>query len=162
MRVISLKPEDVAVIYDHSRREFPNESCGIIVGDLADPSKNQIRPCANIQAKMKERYPEQFERGADTGYFMDPKDVREAFELAEKQGLSVIGFYHSHPNHDAYWSDEDHRAAMWAGTDEPSFPEASHLVVSIHAGAVKGAAVFSWNPATSAFEKSLSFPGERD
>ena len=154
MSSIMLREEDYAIMYDHAEREFPNESCGLIIGDLDDLSKTEVRPCANIQHLMKEKYPDQFQRDADTGYFMDPKEVRVAFEDAGKKQLQVIGFYHSHPNHDAYWSDEDHRAAMWAGTEEPSFPDAANIVISVYDGKVKGSAMFCWNDETKKFERS--------
>lgn len=160
MSALLLSPENLEAIYDHSRETFPNEACGVIIGAYHDADSVEVVKCANIQQLMKEKYPEQFVRGADTGYFMDPKDVRRAFDLATEKGVEVIGFYHSHPNHDAYWSEEDHRAAMWAGTEDPSFPNASHLVVSIYNGVVKGAAIFYWNEELGVFEKVDTLPGE--
>jgi len=143
--MIDLRPEDLDAMFSHAEREYPNECCGVIIGKTGDSSKNEVRPGTNIQAQLKERYPELYQRGADTGYFLDPKELRAAFEDAAARGLDVIGFYHSHPNHDAYWSEEDHRAAMWAGTDEPSFPDAVHVVISIFDGKVRGAAAFVWD-----------------
>ncbi len=154
MKPVKLLRRDLDAMFKHAKSEYPSESCGVIIGDLDDPAKNRVRPCANIQNKLKEKYPDTYERGADTGYFMDPKDVRLAFEDANSMGLEVIGFYHSHPDHDAYWSDEDHKAAMWAGTDEPSFPEASNVVISIKEGEVKDVAIFTWNADEKSFVKS--------
>ncbi|MBI4666672.1 MAG: M67 family metallopeptidase [Nitrospinae bacterium] len=151
--MFKLRPEDLEVMFAHARREFPNECCGVILGALGDYSKNEVRPCANIQHQLKEKYPELYTRDADTGYFMDPKDLKHAFEDAMKNGKTVIGFYHSHPGHEAYWSGEDHRAAMWAGSDEPSFPDASHVVISVYEDGVKGHAVFSWSPAEGRFAR---------
>ncbi|MBF0170143.1 MAG: M67 family metallopeptidase [Nitrospinae bacterium] len=147
-------------MYEHARDTFPHEACGVIIGRRGESFSVEVVKCANIQQAMKEKYPEQFVRGADTGYFMDPRDVRNAFDLAAKKKVEVIGFYHSHPDHDAYWSEEDHRAAMWAGTDEPSFPDASHVVVSIYKGRVKEGAVFVWNQELGVFEKEATLEGE--
>ncbi len=160
MAGLILSPANIDQMYAHSKAEFPNESCGVIIGRNGHDESVEIVPCANIQQAMKEKYPEQFVRGADTGYFMDPKDVRSAFDLATEKGVEVIGFYHSHPNHDAYWSEEDHRAAMWAGTDDPSFPDASHVVVSIYEGKVKEAAIFVWDDELGVFTKETVIPGE--
>lgn len=160
MAGLILSPLNRDDMYSHAKEEFPNEACGVIIGRVGDAESVEIVKCANIQQAMKEKYPEQFVRGADTGYFMDPKDVRRAFDLATEKGVEVIGFYHSHPNHDAYWSQEDHRAAMWAGTDEPSFPDATHVVVSIYNRVVKGAALFLWDDELGVFEKKSILDGE--
>ncbi|VAX13002.1 Predicted metal-dependent protease of the PAD1/JAB1 superfamily [hydrothermal vent metagenome] len=85
---------------------------------------------------------------------MDPGDVRKAFEESGKNGLDVIGFYHSHPDHEVYWSNEDHKAAMWAGTDEPSFPDAINVVISVGADGMKGMAAFVWSAEEHGFIKT--------
>jgi proteasome lid subunit RPN8/RPN11 len=154
MPVITLREIDIATMYTHGEQEYPSESCGVVIGDINDPTKNQVRPCRNIQNEMKDKYPDLYERGADTGYFMDPKDVRQAFEDASKQKLAVIGFYHSHPDHEVYWSGEDYKAAMWAGTDEPSFPDASNIVVSVMQGKAERGAIFTWNETDKTFERT--------
>ncbi len=143
--MLKLRPEDIQVMKDHAERDFPNECCGVIIGDHDDPSNNEVRPCANIQQELKEKDPERYSRDADTGYYLDPKDLMKAMKDASKRGLDIAGFYHSHPNHDAYWSEEDQRAAMWGGADEPSYPDACHVVISIRNGIAKEAAGFKWS-----------------
>ncbi|MGK7344512.1 MAG: Mov34/MPN/PAD-1 family protein [Candidatus Nitrospinota bacterium M3_3B_026] len=140
-----IRKEDLAVMYGHAEAEYPDECCGVIIGDPEDPGANEVRPGKNIQAQLKEKYPDVYSRGADTGYFLDPRDLKAAFEEAAKRGLQVIGFYHSHPEHEAYWSEEDNRAAMWEGSDEPFYPDAVHVVISIFDGKAKGAAAFAWD-----------------
>jgi len=147
----TLRPEDMEIMYSHAVREYPNECCGIILGKVGDPSFNEVRPGTNIQQQLKEQYPHLYQRDADTGYFLDPKELMAAFTDAEKRELEVTGFYHSHPNHAPYWSDEDHRAAMWAGTGEPSYPDTYHVVISIYDGIVKGAAMFLWDAVSGQF-----------
>ena len=154
METIKLRAEDIGVMYAHAEREYPHECCGVVIGEKNDPTKNEARPCKNIQNEMREKQPEMFKRSADTGYFMDPHDVRKAFEDAKKNNLEVLGFYHSHPDHDIYWSQEDHRAAMWAGTDEPSFPDASNIIISVREGTATGAAIFMWDNESQTFERS--------
>lgn len=146
---------DIDIMYRHAERQYPNECCGVIIGDAADPSKSEVISCTNIQHELKEKYPHLYSRDADTGYFIDPKELKAAFDRASKLKLAVIGFYHSHPNHDAYWSEEDNRAAMWG--DEPSFPGAFHVVISIYNGKAKGYAAFGWDADSKSF-KNIS-PG---
>ncbi len=137
--------EDLDIMYGHAVSEYPNECCGVIMGKLGEPEKSEVRPGANIQHQLKEQDPLLYNRDADTGYFLDPKELMATFKEASEKNLDIIGFYHSHPNHEAYWSQEDHRAAMWAGTDEPSFPDAFHVVISIFSGEVRGHALFLWD-----------------
>ena len=151
MNTIPLRPEDMEAMSRHAEREYPRECCGLVLGLPGRPDKNEVRACRNIQDQMRQQDPEAFQRGADTGYFMDPKDLRDAFLDAAKRGLELVGFYHSHPEHDAYWSQEDHRAAMWAGADEPSYPGAFHVVISVKAGKTAGSAAFAWDEEAKRF-----------
>lgn len=144
-----MRPEDLEAMDRQAEEEFPHECCGLVLGKPGDPSKNEVRPCRNIQEEMRQRDPEAFQRGADTGYFMDPKDLHEAFKEAAKKGLEVVGFYHSHPDHGAYWSEEDHKAAMWG--DEPSYPDAFQVVISVMRGKVAQRTLFLWNPEARRF-----------
>lgn len=149
-----LRPQDLEIMYAHAVDQFPNECCGIILGAPNKPERSEIRRLTNIQHQLNKLYPDLYQRDADTGYFADPKELISVFKDAASSGLEVIGFYHSHPNHDVYWSKEDHKAAMWAGTGEPSFPGAFHVVISIRDGVVKGAAMFKWDPDCKSFTKS--------
>ncbi|HEB72617.1 MAG TPA: M67 family peptidase [Nitrospirae bacterium] len=154
MSALKLRPEDLEIMYAHAADQFPNESCGVVLGKADEPEKTEVRRLTNIQRQLNKLYPDLYQRDADTGYFADPKELIRVFKDAASGGLEVIGFYHSHPNHDAYWSIEDHKAAMWAGTDEPSFPDAFHVVISVYDGVVKGAAMFRWDAKSKSFTES--------
>ena len=149
---MNLRTQDLEEMYHHAEREFPSECCGVVIGEKGNSRRNEVRPCKNIQHELKEKYPNQYSRDSDTGYFMDPKELKAAFDDAARQKLEVVGFYHSHPNHDAYWSEEDHRASLWG--DEPSFPEAFHVVISIYHGKVKGYAAFEWDGSLKRFAQT--------
>ncbi|MBI4828209.1 MAG: M67 family metallopeptidase [Nitrospinae bacterium] len=148
---VAPRPEDLQVMFEHAMREYPFESCGVVIGAPGDPARNAVIPCKNIQRELHERDPQHFRRDADTGYFMDPKDLKNAFTRAAREGLEVVGFYHSHPNHGAYWSAEDHRAAMWADSGEPSYPGAFHIVISVVEGRAREARMFVWDGVSGSF-----------
>lgn len=61
-------------------------------------------------------------------------------------------FYHSHPEHDAYFSDEDKKMAL-SDLGEPWYPDAIHLVVSVYSGEIKDQAQFAWDPEKKTFEE---------
>ena len=57
----------------------------------------------------------------------------------------------SHPNHDAYFSDEDKAFASPFG--EPTFPGTAQLVVAIYDRTVKEIGVFAWSEQEKDFIK---------
>ena len=127
--------------------EYPGECCGILTSRAG--SALVVHPCRNIQDEMHERDPTRYPRDSRIAYFMDPGELLRVVNGAEKEGGQVAGFYHSHIDCDAYFSEEDKAQAMaW---DEPAYPEAVYLVVSVYREGVRGHRAFSWNPRRSDF-----------
>ena len=62
---------------------------------------------------------------------------------AARNGAKLKAFYHSHPEHEAYFSAEDKAFASPFG--EPTFPTAAQIVVSIYQREVKRMAAFAWS-----------------
>lgn len=56
-------------------------------------------------------------------YHIDPKDMLRVQKQAREQGLSIIGVYHSHPDHVAEPSECD-RALAWT--------EYAYVIVAVH------------------------------
>ena len=69
------------------------------------------------------------------------------------QKYKLKAIYHSHPDHKAYFSDEDRSFATFE--NEPVYPETDHIIVSIEKKIVKDAVCFSWE------SKSKSFQGRK-
>lgn len=131
---------------DHARTEYPRECVGAIIGNGSDSSKNRLIRLSNVQDQMHENDPGRFNRDAKTGYFVDPKEVFNLVRKVESEGLKILAFYHSHPDHECFFSQEDHNAAvMW---DEPVYPGAEYIVISVIGGKIKDALIFSWDGKT--------------
>ena len=137
-------------VHRHALAEYPDECCGIIIGKVGDHSEDVLFRCTNIQNKLHEMDPKIHTRDARTAFHIDPRELMKILKEAEKRALAVKVFYHSHPEHDAYFSEEDKRMALFG--DEPTYPDARHLVVSVYGGAIKNSALFFWNPDNKAFE----------
>jgi proteasome lid subunit RPN8/RPN11 len=60
----------------------------------------------------------------------------------EAAGVPLRAIYHSHPDHDAYFSETDSAAAAPLG--EPSFPGVVHLVYSVRGGRAGDVKAFDW------------------
>ena len=138
-------------IRKHALEEYPFECCGIIAG-LTDAEENDVLfRCTNIQNKLHEMDPETYTRDAKTAYNIDPQELLKVFSEIESKRMMLKAFYHSHPDHDAYFSDEDKKMALFDG--EPTYPDAKHLVISVYNNIVKDEAWFEWNSKTRSFEK---------
>ena len=76
----------------HSGWAYPNEACGLLAGDNA-----QISLVFCLTNRVHSR----------TRYTIDPREYFGAMRYAERQGLSVVGAWHSHPDGDATMSGTD-------------------------------------------------------
>jgi proteasome lid subunit RPN8/RPN11 len=105
---------------------YPNECCGIILGEInGDESKNARRVVAIINSREDG---EQYHR-----FLITPEDMLRAEQTARAAKLEVIGFYHSHPDHPSAPSgyDKDH-----------ALPFYSYVIVSVDKG--KAQVLTSW------------------
>ena len=97
--------------------------------------------------------PKTYPRDAKTAYNIDPRELFGIFNQIDSKKLVLKTFYHSHPDHDAYFSDEDKQMALFDG--EPTYSNASYLVISVYNKLIKDEAWFEWNPQTKSFEKKI-------
>lgn len=125
----------------HAVEAFPEECCGVI---LHDGKSDEVRRCRNIQNALHALDPESYPRDATIAYAMDPQELESIIRQAESSGAKIKAFYHSHPNHEAYFSQEDKAFAMPFG--EPSYPDSAQIVISIYHRAVKRIAAYAWAP----------------
>jgi len=144
--VLALSPAAFEAITAHAMESYPEECCGVI---LSGQWRDEVRPLVNIQNTLHGRDPETFPRDARTAYTMDHRALDAVLAEADRTGLSIKAFYHSHPDHDAYFSDEDKAFATPFG--EPTFPEAAQVVISVMHGSVANVRVYLWNAATEHF-----------
>ncbi len=113
-------------IYQHALETYPDECCGIVTGN---DKYQTIHRCENIQNQLHEEDPVRYPRDARTAYVIDRSEAEKIFIEAKRRGEDVLAFYHSHTDHDAYFSVEDVAAQTVFG--EPEFPETIHIVISV-------------------------------
>jgi [CysO sulfur-carrier protein]-S-L-cysteine hydrolase len=137
--MLEFSTETLDQIFAHAQAEFPDECCGII---LSDGVQEFVRQCRNIQNQRHAEDPETYPRDARTAYLIDPNDLIKIHKEAETENRPIKAFYHSHPDHDAYFSEKDKAdAMMW---DEPTYPDAAYVVISIYDRDVKTTKAFAW------------------
>jgi proteasome lid subunit RPN8/RPN11 len=142
--------------YEDARRCHPEESCGLLFGPADAALCDEARPCQNQQNRMHALDPERFPRDATTAYTLSLRDIR-ALEDSVGSSRPVKIIYHSHVDRGAYFSEEDHRAALFFdGT--PTYP-VDYLVISCHRDGVRGARLFRFRGGE--FVGVSEFPGDR-
>ncbi|MCX8073604.1 MAG: Mov34/MPN/PAD-1 family protein [Candidatus Binatia bacterium] len=149
--MVHLRHEVWERIKEHAEATYPEECCGVVT---ARSGVMEVVPITNVQNELHARDPETFPRTARTAYSMRYEEVAPLLEEAYQGRLELVAFYHSHPDHEAYFSAED-RAAASGWLDDPNYARAAQIVVSVREGKVAGAKAFAWNAARQEFEATL-------
>jgi proteasome lid subunit RPN8/RPN11 len=140
---VLLSKEDLQNIYQHAIDDYPDECCGIVIAPPGGGMGGTVFRCTNIQNKMHKEDPISYPRTARTAYLIDPKEQLKILTETEEKGMILKAFYHSHPNHQAYFSETDRREAMFG--DEPAYPGTAYVVVSVIDRQVKDARCYLWD-----------------
>jgi [CysO sulfur-carrier protein]-S-L-cysteine hydrolase len=148
MTTPSIHRPSMDAIVAQAEREFPNECCGFIIGDA---EIEEVRPITNIQDRMHQKDPAEFPRDARTAFLMEPKEHLAVMNEIDRRRLVLKIVYHSHPDHDAYFSATDRAQACSFDPEFPDYPDTAYIVMSIRAGKFARAAAFIWDDAKKEF-----------
>jgi len=91
-------------VFDQMEATYPNEGGGFLLGENADGSVT-VRDI--IQVENVFAVEEQHHR-----YAMTPQDWIRLEDQADERGMSLIGYYHSHPDSPAVPSEYDREHAL--------------------------------------------------
>jgi len=96
---------------------YPNEGGGFLLGQLAGDGVRieDVSPIQNVFAEE-----EQYHR-----YAMTPTDWARMEDAADERGLTLVGYYHSHPDSPAIPSEYDRVHAL---------PNFVYIIVSVQDG----------------------------
>ena len=104
----------------HGEETYPHECCGIMLGSTSDDG---LQVASLIRAGNTRT------DSAHNRYNIAPIELVKAQREARTQGLDIVGFYHSHPDHPAQWSQTDFAEAHWFGC--------AYVITAIEKGAAK-------------------------
>ena len=107
---IIISVEQLKVIYNHAESIYPEECCGILLGEIAGISKMVVEVIPTINAWV-ETESDQADRSKNSRYSIDPHDIFTAQKRARDLQLDIIGFFHSHPDYPAIPSTCDRNQA---------------------------------------------------
>jgi proteasome lid subunit RPN8/RPN11 len=118
--VLALSSEDLARIRRHAGQAYPQECCGLLLGEPlgGDTVAQGARVTAVIAAANRHPEPRH-------GYDVDPRALLGGHRRAREEGREVVGYYHSHPDAPARLTGRDRAAAL---------PFARYLIVAVAAG----------------------------
>lgn len=135
---LHLTPSQLHQIQTHAERTYPEECCGLLLGQLNRSGSKQVHeiweaPNAwteEVTAELALQIPTaQISEGAKADrYWIDPRDLLNAQKYCRDRGWIVLGIYHSHPDHVAIPSECD-RLLAWA--------EYVYIIMSVQQGKVQ-------------------------
>lgn len=131
---VYIEPPVFKDIKDHLETSFPYEGCGFLFGNEKNGRViTKMVPALNSKTGDQRR---RFE--------ISPLEYMKAERLALAEGLTLLGVYHSHPNHPAIPSEHDRVQAM---------PFFSYLILSIQKGTFDKATSWRLKDNTQVFEE---------
>lgn len=128
-------PTILDAICEHGRATYPEECCGFLLG-RATAEGNHVTSAWRVENQRAEN--------RERRYTITPHDYHAADRAARQQGLDIVGFYHSHPDHPARPSTTD--------LAEAAFPGYTYVIVSIQDGQPADLTAWSLTPDRARFD----------
>ena len=116
-------------MYDELRRHgeetYPHECCGVLLGSVEEDTRTVLESvrCGNTR-----------DDSPHNRYHIAPEELIAAQKQGRARGWDIVGFYHSHPDHPARWSQTDLAEAHWNGC--------SYVITSVEQGMATRTAAF--------------------
>jgi proteasome lid subunit RPN8/RPN11 len=101
----------------HGEETYPHECCGALLGQVDGDERvvTSVVRCGNTRTDSPQNR-----------YHIDPKELIRIQREGRARGEDIVGFYHSHPDHPARWSQTDLAEAHWFGC--------SYVITSVEKG----------------------------
>lgn len=135
MTSLSITGRDLTGIRAHAESTYPEEGCGLLIGRSLP---GDVRHVLRVEATENRAAEERRRR-----YVIPPDVLREADARLESRGESVIGIFHSHPDHPAVPSAFDRQHAV---------PWFAYLLVSVECGTTRDVGAFELEPERWTFQ----------
>jgi len=103
----------------HGEETYPLECCGVLLGHMkGDGEERRVTETVRCGNTREDRPQDR--------YHIDPRELVRIQRHGHERGLDIVGFYHSHPDHPARWSQIDLAEAHWIGC--------SYVITSVEKG----------------------------
>ena len=119
--MLSIQYADYEALRAHGEETYPDECCGVLLGKNVPGVGNEVKALVRAGNTRTD--------SAHNRYNIAPVELIRIQRQAREQGLDIVGFYHSHPDHPAMWSSTDFAEAHWLGC--------SYVITSVEQGTAK-------------------------
>jgi proteasome lid subunit RPN8/RPN11 len=116
--MLKIDPNNFASLRQHGEETYPHECCGVLLGQMDEPGTRTVTSIARARNTRTD--------SAHNRYNIDPKELIRIQREGRERGEDIIGFYHSHPDHPAQWSQTDFAEAHWFSC--------SYIITSVQKG----------------------------
>lgn len=143
--MIRLPASALEPMHDQARAAYPHECCGALLGHSGgdNGSRDVVRSVP---------LPNAWQGGQERRYLITSETVAELEGQAEREGLELIGFFHSHPDHPAEPSPFDR---------EHAWPWYTYVIIAVRPNAVGPVRAWRLAEDRSAFsEEALTLLGD--
>jgi proteasome lid subunit RPN8/RPN11 len=105
--VLKISKADYEALRAHGEETYPHECCGVLLG--------KHEPGVGSSVSLLVRAGNTETTAAHNRYTIAPQELVRIQRQARGLGFDIVGFYHSHPDHPAQWSETDFAEAHWMG-----------------------------------------------
>ncbi|MDX2216108.1 MAG: M67 family metallopeptidase [Oculatellaceae cyanobacterium bins.114] len=141
--VLRLTSDHLQQIQAHAEGTYPDECCGLLLGQglpdepdtriVVEVWQTQNAWSDEVARELSDSKSEHGSLSKSRRYWIDPKQMLAGQRYARDRHLTIIGIYHSHPDHAAVPSECD-RVLAWS--------DYSYLIVSVCQGCAQN--LLSW------------------
>jgi proteasome lid subunit RPN8/RPN11 len=105
--MLKIPRAEYEAIRRHGEETYPHECCGVLLGHMHDDGTRIVTStarCGNTRTDSPQNR-----------YNIDPRELVRIQREGRERREDIVGFYHSHPDHPALWSQTDFAEAHWIG-----------------------------------------------
>ena len=116
--MLNIRRKEYEALRRHGEETYPHECCGVLLGQMNEAGTRTVTSIARAGNTRTD--------SAHNRYNIDPKELIRIQREGRERGEDIIGFYHSHPDHPAQWSQTDFAEAHWFSC--------SYMITSVETG----------------------------
>ena len=121
--MLRLSQQVFDALRQHGEETYPLECCGVFLGHFLAEG----RPVNDVEEAVRAENARA--DSAHNRYRIEPRELIRIQRNGRERGLEIVGFYHSHPDHPAQWSETDFAEAHWIGC--------SYVITEVNKGAAR-------------------------
>jgi proteasome lid subunit RPN8/RPN11 len=104
--MLTIRQSELDSLRRHGEETYPHECCGVMLGRMDGDERvvEAVLRAGNTRVDSPQNR-----------YNIDPRELVRIQRESRERGLDIVGFYHSHPDCPAQWSQTDLAEAHWIG-----------------------------------------------